>query len=97
MDISTTYPRLNIYLDDAVLRTRVKVAAASQNVTISAYCLEAIRERLAADGFLPVQKASQPDEARPPAAAARALDRLRHQVGPIGMPVRDLIAEGRRR
>jgi hypothetical protein len=31
------------------------------------------------------------------AEAARAMDRLRRQIGPIGVPVRELIEEGRRR
>ena len=30
-------------------------------------------------------------------AAAQALDRFRQRVGPIGMPVAELIREGRRR
>jgi hypothetical protein len=28
--------------------------------------------------------------------AAQALDRLRREIGPVGIPVRDLIAHGRR-
>ena len=87
-----TYPRLSIYLDDPTLRKTIKIAAARRKLTISAYCLEAIRQRLIEERFLP------PSEDRErPEAAARALDRLRRQVGPIGVPVRDLIAEGRRR
>jgi hypothetical protein len=85
-------PRINIYLDDPALRITIKTAAARQQSTISDYCLQAIRQRLVADGYLPAQTG----EASPP-AAARALDHLRRQVGPIGVPVRELIAGGRRR
>lgn len=85
-----TYPRLNIYLDRPDLREKVKVAAARKGVTVSSYCLAAIRQRLIDDGLLPAA-----DEAGP-RAAAQALDRLRRQIGPIGVPVRDLITAGRR-
>lgn len=92
MNTRANYPRLNIYLDGPDLREKIRIAAARRGVTLSAYCLEAIRHRLAEDGLLPASEAKI--EAR---AAAQALDRLRSQIGPIGMPVRDLIAEGRRR
>lgn len=87
-----TYLRLNIYLDRAELREVVKIAAARRGVTLSAYCLEAIRLRLMAEGLLPRQdrEASQQD-------AARALDGLRAKIGPIGVPVSDLVEQGRRR
>ncbi len=48
-----------------------------------------LRRQLAADGLLPA--------AESPEAAARALDELRTRVGPIGIPVAELIEEGRRR
>jgi hypothetical protein len=89
---ASTYPRLNIYLDDPNLREQIKMAAVRQGTTLSAYCLEAIRQRLTAEGFL-----TTPENETDPQAAARALDRLRGQIGPIGVPVRDLVAEGRRR
>lgn len=92
MGTPATYHRLNIYLDDSTLRQRIKIAAARQEVTISAYCLEAIRHRLVEDGFLSSAQAGEG-----PQVAAQALDQLRRQIGPIGTPVRDLIAEGRRR
>ncbi|HDN79196.1 MAG: hypothetical protein DRI61_06265 [Chloroflexi bacterium] len=92
MGIVKTYPRLNIYLDAPELREQIRLAAAKHQVTISAYCVEAIRRRLAEDGFLPP---SLEDEKR--RAAAQALDRLRTSIGPIGMPVSELIEEGRRR
>ncbi len=92
MSVAKSYPRLNIYLDTPELRDRIKVAAARHGVTISAYCVEAIRRRLAEDGLLPP---SPEDEKRQ--AAARSLNRLRASIGPVGMPVSELIEEGRRR
>jgi len=94
MKSSKLYTRLNIYLDRPELRERIKIAAARHQVTISAYCLEAIRRRLVEDGLLPP---SPEEERRQARAAAEALDRLRTSVGPIGIPVAQLIEEGRRR
>jgi hypothetical protein len=82
-------PRLNIYVDDQDVRDKVRVAAARRGITQSAYCLEAIRHRLAEEGYLPGGEA----EAR---SAADRLDQLRKRVGPIGIRVSDLISEGRR-
>jgi len=87
-----TYLRLNIYVDRSDLREAVKIAAARCGVTLSAYCLEAIRLRLMEEGFLPRQEREVSQQ-----QAARALDSLRTKVGPIGVPVSDLIAQGRRR
>jgi len=92
MSAVKAYPRLNIYLDSPELRDWIRIAAARHRVTISAYCVEAIRRRLAEDGLLPP---SLEDEKR--RAAARSLDRLRASIGPIGIPVSELIEEGRRR
>lgn len=87
-----TYLRLNIYVDRADLREAVKIAAARRGVTLSAYCLEAIRLRLMEEGFLPRQ---EPEAIKQD--AARALDSLRTRIGPIGIPVSDLVAQGRQR
>ena len=101
MSTSQTYPRLNIYLDSGELRRRIKIAAASAGVSLSAWCLQAIRARLQSEGESgadagdpAVGAAGRPGS---PVAAAEALDRLRRQIGPIGVPVSELIQEGRRR
>lgn len=91
MSTSSGYPRINIYLDDPRLRETLKVAAAQRRITVSAYCLEAIRHRLAEEGHLPAAGV----ETRP-GEAARALDHLRNTIGPVGLPVREFMAEGRR-
>ena len=97
MGKASASPRVNIYLDDADLGRRIKIAAAKRGESVSAYCLRAIRSRLAAD-----EAAPSPDrvvrEGRPsPYEAADSLDRLRRTVGRIGIPVAELIAEGRER
>jgi len=86
-----TYLRLNIYVDRSDLREAVKIAAARRGVTLSAYCLQAIRHRLMEEGYLPGQEREASQQ-----QAARALDSLRAKIGPIGVPVSDLVAEGRR-
>ena len=82
--------RVNIYLDDPELRTAIEIAAAHHGVTISQYCLEAIRRRFAEDG------GTAAPEATDLKAIGRAMDEFRQRIGPIGMSVTDLIAEGRR-
>lgn len=89
---SNGYSRLNIYLDEPELREKIKIAAAREGVNLSSYCLQAVRRRLAEEGYLPASEVSEG-----PRAAAHALDRLRRGAGPIGTKARDLIAEGRRR
>lgn len=80
--------RLNIYLDDPALREKVKVAAARRRLSISAYVLRALRRQLAEDGLLPAEEG--------PEEAAQELDKLRQRIGPIGIPVAELVQEGRR-
>lgn len=86
------YVRLNIYLDRAELREAVKIAAARRGVTVSAYCSEAIRSRLLEEGFLP-----PPEREESRQRAASALDTLRAKIGPVGVPVNDLVEQGRYR
>ena len=87
------YPRLNIYLDERSLRTQIKIAAARHRVSVSSYCVEAIRERLATEGEGPAAPSSRGSRR----AAARALNQLRKRIGPIGIPVTELIRAGRKR
>ena len=42
---ASRHARLNIYLDGPELRQAVKIAAAKEGVTLSAYCLKALRSR----------------------------------------------------
>lgn len=81
--------KLSVYLDDPTLREKVKNAAARHGVSISTYVLQALRDRLARDEVLL--------EEINPQEAAKSLDALRTQIGPIGIPVHILVEEGRYR
>jgi len=83
---------VNIYLDDPGLKREIKIAAANRGVTLSAYCVEAIEQRLTRE-----QPESGAEKEVSSQSAAEALDRLRDEIGPIGIPVRELIDEGRRK
>ncbi len=87
-----TQVRVNIYLDDPGLKREIKIAAADQGVSQSTFCVEAIRDRLKRSRS---EVAAQ--EARKHQESAADLDRLRAEIGPIGISVRDLIDEGHRR
>ncbi len=43
------WPRLEVYVPSDSVRRRVKAAAAAQDLKVSAYCLDAILERLEQD------------------------------------------------
>ena len=87
----TAQVRVNIYLDDPVLKREIKVAAANQGVSLSAYCVDAIREKLSRARSRAI--ATSELEHRETSAA---LDRLRTEIGPVGISVRELIDEGRK-
>jgi hypothetical protein len=92
MVTDTKQVRVNIYLDDPEMKREIKIAAANRSVTQSAYCVEAIRQRLERERSVETAAGSRPRSRD----AAKALDRLRVEIGPVGIPVRDLIDEGRR-
>ena len=85
------YVRVNIYLDDPRLKRDIKIAAADEGVSLSKFCVEAIKDRLRRS-----RSDTATQEARKQRESATALDRLRNEIGPIGISVRDLIEEGRR-
>ena len=87
----TAQVRVNIYLDDPVLKREIKVAAARQGVSLSAYCVEAIQEKLSTTRSVGIVESELEQR-----DAAAALDRLRAEIGPISISVRELIDEGRR-
>ena len=59
--------RLNIHVDDPVIRKQVKTAAARHDVSVSEYCLRAVKEKLAGE-----------DEAMPKESSlSRAVERAR--------------------
>lgn len=80
--------KVSVYLDDPELRRRLKMAAARRDTTISAFCEEAIREKLARE---------ESDASGVAWAAARRLDARRSRLGPIKINTADLVKEGRYR
>lgn len=87
----TKKARLGLYLEDEIMRRQIKVAAAKRGMSTTAYCTQAIKERLMRDGEL-VDKA----DGNKKALLAR-IDRLRQEIGPVGMPAAELVKAGRRR
>jgi hypothetical protein len=87
----TRKARLGLYLDGEVTRRQIKVAAAKRGMSTTAYCTQAIKERLVRDGEI-VDKA----DANKKALVAR-MDRLREEIGFVGMPAAELVKGGRRR
>lgn len=84
----TERPPMNV---GPALEPWLEAAAADRGESTRDYFLQALRQRLAADGFLPdVHPATAAD-------AAQWLDQIRQQAGPVGVSVRELILEGRRR
>ena len=87
----TKKARLGLYLEDEVIRRQIKVAAAKRGMSTTAYCAQAIKERLVRDGEI-----SDKADGNKKALLAR-MDRLRQEIGPVGMPTAELVEEGRRR
>jgi hypothetical protein len=90
--VQKTHVRVNIYLDDPGLKREIKMAAADLGVSLSSFCVEAIRDKLRRSA----SEASARQEMELQKAAA-AMDRLRSEIGPVGISVRELLDEGRSR
>lgn len=83
--------RLGLYLEDEAIRRQIKVAAAKRGLSMTAYCTQAIKERLVKDGEI-IDKT----DGNKKALLAR-MDRLRQDIGPVGMLTAELVEAGRRR
>ncbi len=84
--------RLGLYLEDEEIKRQIKVAAAKRGMTATDYCAQAIEERLMRDG-----ERSTKDKAQDKVAFLSRMDKLRQEIGPIGMSSAELVKEGRRR
>ncbi|MEW6182138.1 MAG: hypothetical protein AB1500_03030 [Bacillota bacterium] len=80
--------KVSIYLSNPELRRRLKLAAARGDTTISSFCEEAIREKLAQE------ESAVSVTAR---AVDRRLDTRRARLGPVKINTADLVKEGRYR
>lgn len=83
--------RLGLYLEDEEIKRQIKIAAARKGISTTAYCAEAIKERLVREGEI-----SDKTNGKKKALLAR-MNELRQQIGPVGMRTAELVREGRRR
>ena len=84
--------RLGLYLKDEEVKRQIKVAAARRGMTVTDYCARAIEERLTKDG----ERIAESGDKNKVALLSR-MDKLRQEIGPIGMSTAELVEEGRRR
>jgi len=84
----TKKSRLGLYLEDEDIKKQIKIAAARRGVSTTAYCGEAIRERLLRDREI---------GDRDKTALLVRMNKLRQEIGPVGTTTAELVEEGRRR
>ena len=87
----TRKARLGLYLEDGEIKKQIKIAAAKRSISTTAYCAEAIRERLQRDGEM------SDKVVRDRLALLSRMDKLRQEIGPVGTTTAELVEEGRRR
>ena len=85
--------RLGLYLEDEEIKRQIKVAAAKRGISTTAYCAEAIKERLKKEG----EAVSTDEEYKRKLALIARIEELRKEIGPVKMTAAELIKEGRRR
>ncbi len=83
--------RLGLYLEDEDIKKQIKIAAAKKGISTTAYCAQAIKERLIREGEI-----SDKDNGNKKALLA-LINELREQIGPVGTSTADLVEKGRRR
>lgn len=89
--------RLGIYLDDDEIKKQIKIASVKHGVSITDYCVEAIEERLIKDGEISIAKRKFRKTNGDKLAHLERMERLRKEIGPIGVSASQLVKEGRRR
>ncbi len=89
--------RISLYLDDEEFKRQIKVAAARRGVAITEYCAEAIEERLIKDKERSIAECKSETFKKERAELAARMDRIREQIGPIGVKTWELVEDGRRR
>jgi len=88
----TKKTRLGLYLEDEEVKKQIKVAAAKRGMTVTDYCAQAIEDRLISDGEKSIK-----DRSKNKIAFLFRMDKLREEIGPIGISTSELVEEGRRR
>jgi hypothetical protein len=81
--------RINIYVDDPDLRIQVKIAALQRGVTVSEYCLNAIRRAVDLDHV-----AGREAWREQALAAIERMKAIRERTLPLDVPISQLIHEG---
>lgn len=87
----TRKARLGLYLEDEEVKKQIKIAASKRGISATAYCAQAIQERLRRDGE--ISEKVHGDKI----ALLSRMDKLRQQIGPIGKTTAELVEAGRRR
>ena len=88
--------RLSLYLPNDDIRRKIKIASAKQGISISDYCVKAIQRQLMDDGELSVREVYASTKEHKASLTDR-MDKLREEIGPVDIPVTEMIKEGRRR
>lgn len=83
--------RLGLYLADVEIKKQIKIAAAKRGMSTTAYCAEAIEERLRREG----EMGDKIDRTK--IALLSRMDKLKKAIGPVGKRAAELVKEGRRR
>jgi hypothetical protein len=89
--------RLSLYLEDEEVKRQIKVAAARRGVAVTDYCAEAIQERLVRDGERGIADSKPGNANKERLEFLSRMDKLRNEIGPIGVPTSELVEHGRRR
>lgn len=83
--------RLGLYLKDEETKKQIKVAAIKRGMSTTAYCAQAIEERLIRDE----ERTRSMD--RNKIALLSRMDKLRQEIGVIGISTAELVEKDRRR
>ncbi|MDO8635228.1 MAG: hypothetical protein Q7R34_03150 [Dehalococcoidia bacterium] len=83
--------RLGLYLEDEEIKKKIKIAATKRGISTTAYCAEAINERLVRDGEISGKTGGSKQ------SLLARMDELMGEIGPIGSTTAELVKEGRSR
>ena len=87
----TKKARLGLYLEDEDIKRQIKIAAAKRGISTTAYCAQAIEDRLKREGEL------DDGATKNKLTLLSHMDKLSKEIGPIKKITAELIKEGRHR
>ena len=79
--------RLGLYLADVEIKKQIKIAAAKRGISTTAYCAEAIEERLRREG----EMGDKVDRTK--IALLSRMDTLKKEIGPVGQSAAALVKD----